>query len=387
MATVSDIVVVGSGVFGLAAAWNLAKTGRSVVVLDRAPVGTEASGWALGRLDPLLRGSGSTGNTEQTLPDAHLAKPEAQQELALLSYRAHRELTAEIEETSGTDIQVDNQPTLQLLFSEEQRRSAETSAQQWTQQGFLSEIVTADEIRKIDPRISAPDFGGAVIQGPYFIDSLRFVTALAACARAAGARLETATVTSLEVAASGGNVNVHTDQGHYEAATVVVAAGPWSPQLLKPLGVDVPDHPSKGEILRLEPPASGPIAMHLHGPCSLVHKTDGLVWAAATVVDEGFDRTQTDASRKKLLDNARAMMPEMADSAVAMHTVCFRPATPDDLPVLGRTGDSGKVIVATGGGGSGILQSLHIGRLVEEMVTSGRAEPEMASISLSRFSS
>jgi glycine/D-amino acid oxidase-like deaminating enzyme len=68
VATVSDVLVVGVGVYGLASAWNLAKSGRSVIVLDRAPAGTEASGWALGRLDPLLRGSGLTASTEQSLP-------------------------------------------------------------------------------------------------------------------------------------------------------------------------------------------------------------------------------------------------------------------------------------------------------------------------------
>jgi glycine oxidase len=297
----------------------------------------------------------------------------------------HRELTSEIEEISGTDIQVDNQPTLQLFSSAEDRAFAEIYAPRWSKQGFQTDLVSADGIREIDPRFSAPEYGGALVHGPYFIDSFRFVKALASCARAAGARIETATVTSLEVPAGGGNVNVHSDQGHYEAETVVVAAGPWSPQLLSPLGVEVPVRPSKGEILRLEPPGSGPFSTHLHGTSSLVHKKDGHIWVAATTTDAGFDRTPTDDSRGTLLRNARAMMPDMADSAVAMHTVCFRPATPDDMPVLGRVGDRGNVIVATGGGGNGIVQCLYIGRLVEEMIATGSHEPEMASISLSRF--
>jgi glycine oxidase len=355
-----------------------------VIVLDRAPVGTEASGWALGRLDPLLKGSGSTGTTEKDLPDGHIAKPAAQQEFALLSYRLHRELTPAIQETSGIDIQVDDQPTLQLFYSEADRNSGQQTAAHWTSLGFNTEILTATEIRKIDARFSSPEHGGALVEGPYFIDSLRFVTALAACARSAGVRIESATVTRID-AASGPVATVHTDQGHYEAATVVVAAGPWSNNPLKPLGVNLPVHPSKGEILRLAPPSTGEFATHLHGPCSLVNKKDGMVWVAATAADVGFDRTPSNNARERLLANANLMMPDAGKSEVLQHTVCFRPATPDDLPVVGRAGDSGNVVVATGGGGSGIMQCLYVGKVVEAMLAGDKDEPALSSISLGRF--
>ena len=65
------------------------------------------------------------------------------------------------------------------------------------------------------------------------------------------------------------------------------------------------------------------------------------------------------------------------------HTVCFRPATPDDLPIVGRIADA--VLVATGGGGSGIVQCLLIGRQVAAMIADGADEPTEAAISLSRF--
>ncbi len=378
----SDVVVIGSGVFGLATAWELAKSGRSVTVLDRAPVGTEASGWALGRLDPLLRGSGSTGATEQDLPAGHIAKPEAQQELALVSYNLHREMSSEIEDISGIDLQVDEQPTLQLFYSQEERDFGAEYSAEWTQMGFKTDLVSADEIRSMDSRFETTEFGGALVNGPYFIDSFSFVKALAVCAKSAGVRLETATVSSIEDS-DGSGVTVHTDQGHYSAQTAVIAAGPWSSELAAPFGIDLNVNPSKGEILRLQPPADAGFDVHLHGPCSLVNKKDGLVWVAATAADVGFDREPSDAARNKLLENARVMMTDSANWPIAKHTVCFRPATPDDLPVLGSV--SSNVLVATGGGGSGIVQCLFVGKQLQKMVSSGRGEPEMQSISLSRF--
>jgi glycine oxidase len=347
-------------------------------------VGTEASGWALGRLDPLLKGSGPTGSTEKDLPDGHIAKPAAQQELGLLSYRLHREMTPAIQETSGIDIQVDDQPTLQLFYSEADWNSGQHSAAHWTSLGFKTEVLSDVEIRAIDARFASPEYGGALVEGPYFIDSMRFVNALAACAKSTGVRIESATVSRIDVA-SGSVATVHTDQGHYEVETVVVAAGPWSNSLLKPLGVNVPVHSSKGEILRLSQPSTGPFSTHLHGPCSLVNKKDGLVWAAATASDVGFDRTPSKEARERLLTNANLMMPDAADSEVLQHTVCFRPVTPDDLPIVGRAGYSGNVVIATGGGGSGIMQCLYVGKVVEAMLAEDRDEPELGSISLTRF--
>ncbi len=380
MNTRPDVVVIGAGVFGLASAWELAKNGHSVVVLDRAPVGTEASGWALGRLDPLLKGSGSTGTIERDLPAGHIAKPEAQQEIALLSYRIHQKLTPEIEKISGLDLQVDHQPTLQLFYSQEERDFGAQYAARWTDMGFKTDLISDQEILGIDSRFRTTDFGGAIVRGPYFIDSLNFVKALAACASSVGVRLETATVTAIEDSGDQG-VTVHTDQGHYEAGSVIVAAGPWSPQLVEPLGASVPVHPSKGEILRLKPPEGVGFPMHLLGPCSLVKKRDGLVWVAATVAEVGFDKTPTAEASQKLLEYAETMMPDAADWPVVEHSACFRPATPDDLPVVGAVTDN--VFVASGGGGGGIGHCLLVGREVGKLVSNG--EPEMTAFSVKRF--
>ena len=164
-----------------------------------------------------------------------------------------------------------------------------------------------------------------------------------------------------------------------------MAAGPWSTGLLEPLGVKLPVHPSKGEILRLKPLASGSFGVHLHGPCSLVQKKDGLIWVAATAAEDGFNRELTDEAEQKLRANAKLMMPETEGAEIAMHTVCFRPATPDDLPVVGKAPLPGNVLVASGGGGTGIVHCLLVGRQVAAMVEQGSADPELAALALSRF--
>ena len=80
------------------------------------------------------------------------------------------------------------------------------------------------------------------------------------------------------------------------------------------------------------------------------------------------------------------MVPVMQDAPVLLRTVCFRPASSDGLPIVGRYNDSHPVWVATGGGGSGIMQSLIVGGAVAEMITSGADKSELPGISPQRFS-
>ena len=182
------------------------------------------------------------------------------------------------------------------------------------------------------------------------------------------------------------STRVHTDQGHYDAGTVVLAMGAWTGEAVKKLGGHVPVYPSKGEILRLRPPEGGGFTTHLLGPCSLVLKKDGLVWAAATSEDAGFDRAPTSRARDTLMAGARLMMPEAAAGLPVKHTVCFRPETPDGMPVVGKLDGPGTIYVASGGGGSGIMQCLFVGKQVAGMVLDGAVSPEFDAISSRRFS-
>jgi len=377
-----DTVVLGAGVFGLATARALTQMGQRVLALDRAPVGTEASGWALGRIDPLLRGSGSTSGAGDE-GQGVLSKTAAQSRLALKAYADHMNALGQLESETGIDLQFDEQPTVQLLYSPEERLEGTGNAQRWTELGFKSEVVGPDAIKALDARYDAPEYGAVVVNGPFFIDSLSFARALEASARTAGVTFQTAVASG--ITADGGGVTVHTDQGHYAAGAAVVALGPWTGEFCLKLGANVPVTPSKGEILRMSLPEGGPFGHHLHGPCSLVNKKDGQVWVAATAANDGFNREPTQWATDRLLANARQMMPSMRAAKILQHTVCFRPATPDDMPIVGRLPIEANAWVASGGGGSGIVQCLAIGAETAGMVGEGRAESALPGISLGRF--
>ncbi len=373
-----DTIVIGAGVYGLASAWRLAQAGQKVLVLDRSGVGSEASGFALGRIDPLLGGVGARDE------DGPVTKPEAQTELGLRGHALLLENSEGIQETSGVDFEIDRLPTLQLCYSDEQRSELEAHAAEWSKQGFKSEFLESDEFARIDDRIAPTPSGGLLLEGPFFLDALKYVYALAGCAEAAGAVLATGDVSAID--AGGDSVLVTANGAEHLAAGVLIAAGPWSAEVAKMTGAALPIIPSKGEIVRLGPPDGAQLPVHLHGPCSLVHKKDGMVWAAATSAEEGFDRAPTEWALEKLSRDARSMMPAMEDAPVLMRTVCFRPASEDGLPIVGRIRPETPVWAATGGGGSGIMQSLLIGEAVAGMITAGDDESDLPGVSPRRFS-
>ena len=378
-----DVIVIGAGAFGLSCAWRLAQQAQSVLVLERDGIGTRASGFALGRIDPLLGGVGAKYRVGSSV-DADQSSADAMIELGLRGSQYLLDAIPEIQSTSGLDLQLDQQPTLQFIYSDEQMGELRAQSGVWTELGYKSTFLSVDDIRILEPRASSPERGGLLLNGPFFIDALRYVQAVAACAEEVGVAIRTDELT--RITAGPNDVDVVTSSGTtYSAGRVLIAAGPWTAEVAKLIGAEIPISPSKGEILRMGLLESGPLEVHLHDPSSLVQKKDGQIWSAATAEDVGFDRTPTPESRDTLLANAQQMLPEIENSALLMHTVCFRPVSRDGVPIIGAIEATGNVWIASGGGGSGIMQSLAVAESITQALSTGSTEFSLAEFSPERF--
>ena len=378
-----DVIVIGAGAFGLSCAWRLAQQAQSVLVLERDGIGTQASGFALGRIDPLLGGVGAKYRVGSSV-DADQSSADAMIELGLRGSQYLLDAIPEIQSTSGLDLQLDQQPTLQFIYSDEQMGELRAQSGVWTELGYKSTFLSVDDIRILEPRASSPERGGLLLNGPFFIDALRYVQAVAACAEEVGVAIRTDELT--RITAGPNDVDVVTSSGTtYSAGRVLITAGPWTAEVAKLIGAEIPISPSKGEILRMGLLESGPLEVHLHDPSSLVQKKDGQIWSAATAEDVGFDRTPTPESRDTLLANAQQMLPEIENSALLMHTVCFRPVSRDGVPIIGAIEATGNVWIASGGGGSGIMQSLAVAESITQALSTGSTEFSLAEFSPERF--
>ncbi|MGW8376773.1 FAD-binding oxidoreductase [Streptomyces sp. ODS28] len=155
------------------------------------------------------------------------------------------------------------------------------------------------------------------------------------------------------------------------ADAVVAAAGAWSPQLLGPLGVPVPVAPQRGQIVHLRLPGTDTSDWPVVFPRSrhyLLTFDDSRVVVGATREDgSGFDHRVTAAGVAEVLHEALAVAPGLAGATHVETRVGFRPVGPDALPLLGRVPQYEGLIVANGLGASGLTIGPYAGTLAARL--------------------
>ncbi len=327
-----------------------------------------ASGMAAGGLSP-LEGEHIPG----TLSD-----------FALRSYRLHLGLWEELAERSDVKFSPRIVPWIRVALSEDDLPDLESSYFSFDGvEGFSASRLDARAVPEMESRISPEVIGGVYLYGNAAVDSHALSLALMTAAEAMGTTFVRAEVTGLR--AGTGSVEVDAGSQTLCAGAVVVAAGPWTTNVLGTIGVHVPVRPLKGEILRLDPP--GPMFRHdIAYPGGEAHpKPDGLVWVAATVAEAGFDTQTTDAARETLMADAARAIPALAKSTVVEQTACLRPVSPDGLPVIGRVPGQDRVYVVSGAGKKGILFGPAMGKAVSDLVISGRTDLPVGEFTPDRF--
>ena len=236
----------------------------------------------------------------------------------------------------------------------------------------------------LEPRISDNAMCALETSGKAAFDSYRYTQALARTAEAMGAELVSGMVTGIET--HGGKLtSVVTESGEIFCGAVVFATGPWSGEVGKWLGVEIPVEPYKGEMLRMRPHWSPTDRDYQGAGVSLYCRERDQVWIGATEEKRGFDASPSVAAKRTLMNAALKLMPAMRDADLVLHTACLRPLTPDWLPIIGRARGWDNAYLATGAGKKGILLSTGIGKAVADIVVHGRTDLPVGGFELSRF--
>jgi len=345
--TSSDIVVVGGGVIGCAVTWSLAREGLSVTLLERDDLATHASGAMAGML--LGIGEGERGD---------FFRAWAQRSLALFP-----ELCAELRECSGIDPEFEACGALYVAESANAEAVLRDKAQHFTGQG--AEWLDAQALRCAEPQ-AAPGLRGA-LWGPQdaHVRSPLLARAYAAAAAALGARI-TCGVAVTGIRRDGSRVHgVDTDRGPHDAGGVVLCAGAWTPAIL---GAPLPIEPVRGQIVSVDNARPPLRAIVFGGDLYLVPKRDASVVVGATIERVGFDCRVTVGGVASLLDGAARLAPALAGSRFRTAWAGLRPATPDDLPTVGRVPGCEGLWLAAGHTRNGVLLAPVTGELVTDLI-------------------
>ena len=205
--------------------------------------------------------------------------------------------------------------------------------------------------------------------------------ALARAAERAGAQFVRDRVTAVERTSAG--LRVLTATGSLDASHVIVAAGAWT-NGIEGIGTP-PVRPIRGQLLHLGWNAA-PLSTIVWGPrCYVVPRLDGVVLVGATVEDVGFDERATADGVRELLDAVCELLPAAGTATFLGVRVGLRPATPDELPVIGPDPAVPGLIHAAGHYRNGVLLAPVTAKLIAALVLDGRADPILDSFSASRF--
>jgi sarcosine oxidase subunit beta len=360
------VAIIGGGAVGLSTAWHLVERGiKDVTVLEAGELASGSS-------------SRSAGFIETQYVDPLDIELRAR---SMHTFRGlQRDHGLEIKEIGY----------LRLARDEEALSAFEDSAR-WQREFGIdeAEVLDADGVRRLVPWLRADGFAGGLF-GPRDgrIDGPAYCRILAGLVEAGGARVR---MSVRVVAASRGAAGwrLETDGGVVEADVVVDAAGPWAAQVGDLLGVDVPVIPLRNQIgiWRLERPLDRVLPMVMDyiphtGMRGLYvatfddadHVLAGL--HSEEVVGQGVDPDAYDqlADDDYLADTRAALehrMPDLPLGDVERAWAGLYPVSPDGLPFVGPAASDPSVILAVGGGGSGIQLSPIMGALAADWIAHG----------------
>jgi glycine oxidase len=352
-------LVVGGGIIGCATAYELAKAGCTVTLLERATPGAEASGAAAGML-------ASHGESAAT----------SFRDLAVASWRLFPDVARELKERTGIDVEYVTRGTIYPLYSAQHLREVREQAAAATGPGLGIEAWDRSELDTHEPVLSTKVSGAMFVRGNHWVNNQRLVVAYAQAAASAGVNLVTGCTVSQVVVDGGRARGVTADGERYDADVVVLAAGAWTGALTASLGQPLPVEPRRGQMVALA--HVPPVLSHcIHGDTVyLVPRPSGELLIGATVERAGFHRAVTAEAIAGLLGAAIELVPALATLPISRTWYGFRPWAPDSLPILGPWPNIEGLWVATAHFRNGILLAPITARLMTEWIVSG--QPSMS---------
>jgi glycine oxidase len=369
------VLVVGGGVIGVGIAWRCAQRGSAVTVVDPHP-GAGASAAAAGMLAPVTE----LNYGEQALLGLNVA-----------SARRYPQFVAELQEITGHDVGYRRTGALVAAWDQADLAGLRDLHAFGASLGVDSELLTARELRQVEPGVATGLAGGLFARDDHHVDNRALHAALLRAAMLAGVEFVAADVGQLLLSGDRARGARTVDGTQIRADVVVLAAGAWMstlpglpPDLLPTV------RPVKGQTVRLRLPDPASLGHLLRGRVKgsavyVVPRVNGETVVGASSEEVGFDVRPRAGAVYELLRDAQSLLPLLSEAELIEVSTGLRPATADNAPIVGAT-DMAGLFVAAGHYRNGILLTPITADGIAELIDGGRIPDVLAPFAAARFS-
>lgn len=347
-----SVIIVGAGIVGCTVAYELARAGARVQVLEPRTPGKGATRASAGILAPFIEGHGS----------------KVLRELGKRSLDLYDEFMARLAADSGEEIFYQRNGTFEIAFSMEDVERLGALSGALEKENIASQWIKTEAFTDFEPHASTTSLGALLIPTHGFVAVSPLTFAAARAAMKQYARFKDGVGAIRIMRMPNGRVGVKTAHAAWEADRVVLAAGSWSSQVTVDGADAIPVKPIRGQLIQMQT-EPGSIKRVMWGSDGyLVPWPDGSVLIGSTVEDVGFDETHTEEAVARLRDAAIALVPTLANAEISSIRTGLRPKGPDDVPILGRSRAVPGVIYATAHYRNGVLFTPLTVQLVRDLV-------------------
>ena len=375
----ADAVVVGSGAFGAATAYHLARRGLEVALLDQHALGSQTS----------PRAAGLTSKAD-TLPTMARLRHEA----CLAFERFESEM--------GRSVDFHRSGSLRAAYTDAAVARVRVAHETAHGLGIEARWVEAAEAERRAPHFK-PGPARLILHVPSdgWVDPAKVAIGFATRAGELGARLLPFTPVQGLLSEGGHATGVATTKGVIHAPVVVDAAGGWTARVAAGAGIALPLIPVRHQLFITEPIAGveplQPIVRLVEASVYVRYEQGGLLFGgyedAPRVLGRdglppGFQIAALELDLgvlRRLVDEVAAHFPALREAKIAIHRGGAPTMTPDGRPILGRVPALDGLFVASGCCVGGLSLSPAAGRALADLIVDGKSDPDLAPLSVERF--